>query len=72
MVAEVPAVERNASYFSADYAADVARLRALGCRCMLHCVLDQRGEDDTRVHAAPLNDLVGDACSVDHQWSYTT
>lgn len=49
------------------YDADVARLRALGCRCPLRYVV--WGD---RACAAPQNALVAATCTVDHEGSYTT
>ena len=65
MAAEAPAVEPSRTVYWAEvYQVDVTRLRALGCRCPLHCEVK-----DDRVFAAPQNDLVAAACLVDHQGS---
>ena len=65
MPAEAPAVEPSRMIYRSEvYQADVTRLRALGCRCPLHC--EVQGE---RVFAAPQNELVADTCPVDHRGS---
>lgn len=48
-------------YRTLVYEADVARLRALGCRCLLRCVYS------SGVRAIPLNELVAETCTVDHR-----
>ena len=51
-------------HWAAVYDADVVRLRALGCRCLLRCEVDGR-----RLRAVPLHEADAATCPIDHEGS---